>query len=109
MAPAADILRYILGRPRTQRRVVHVPLEREALRRLRDSGAIMSCQSFVASLFQMASSEDQWADLAQAVRDDLDTDPDRATMGFVAPDQAIIRVMEGAPAELPDPLALLDT
>ena len=28
---------------------------------------------------------------------------------FVAPDQAITRVLERAPAELPDPLALLDT
>ena len=38
MAPAADILRYLLGRPRTQQRVMGCRGERAAFKRLRDSG-----------------------------------------------------------------------
>lgn len=108
MAPAADVLRYLLGRPATQRRVIESIGDRVALRRLRDSDLIISCQSLVASLFSIAEERPEWEPLAKSMRDDMDTDPDRATMGFSDPDPAVVRVLLGFPATLPDPLALLD-
>lgn len=108
MAPAADVLRYLLGRPATQVRVVQSIADRVALRRLRDSGLIFSCQSLVASLFKLSEDRSAWEPLAKAIRLDLDTDPDRATMGFADPDLTVCRVLLGFPGDMPDPLALLD-
>ena len=108
MAPAADVLRYLLGRPATQARVIESFCDRFALRRLRDSDLIISCQSLLASVFEIADKRSTWKPLAAAIRDDLDTDPDKSTMGFVDSDPAVCRVLLGFPGDQPDPLALLD-
>lgn len=108
MAPATDILRYLVGRPATQARILDSINDRFALRRLRDSDLIISCQSLLASLFKIAETRPSWEPLAKAIRDDLDTDQDKATMGFVDPDLAVCRVLLGFPGDMPDPLALLD-
>lgn len=108
MAPAADVLRYLLGRPATQARIIENAWERLVLRRLRDSGLIISCQLLLASICKIAETRMEWRPLAVAIRDDMDTDPDKATMGFVDPDLTVCRVLLGFPGDMPDPLALLD-